>query len=138
MIAGLFTVNDAKALAALNGLVVATKDPGPALRQIGAATKSRVKLGFRNSQDPDGNAWAPINHRAGKPLLDTGRLRNSISHQLIGKDAVAVGTNVVYAQAQQEGLGGITARPFIPETLPPTWAKETLDILNGFLRRAGG
>lgn len=137
MIGAIFEVDDAKAVAALNGYVIAAKNPGPGLRQVGAAVKSRVKLGFRNSQAPDGTPWAGITHRTGKPLLDTGRLRNSITSQLIGKTAVAVGTNVVYARAQQEGLNGITARPFIPETLPAAWAKETLATLQDFLQRAG-
>ena len=40
---------------------------------------------------------------------DTGRLRNSITHRLLGDDAVAVGTNVEYAVYQEMGTSRMLA-----------------------------
>lgn len=37
--------------------------------------------------------------------VDTGRLRNSISHQVEGNDTVAIGTNVEYAPYLEFGTG---------------------------------
>jgi len=46
---------------------------------------------------------------AGRPLQDTGGLRDSINHQVIGENTVSVGTNKVYAPIQNNG-GVIRAR----------------------------
>lgn len=52
---------------------------------------------------------------SGKILLDTGRLRGSISSELQGKAKVGIGTNVKYAGAHQYGAPGkgIAARPYL-------------------------
>lgn len=44
--------------------------------------------------------------------VDTGRLRNSITHQLHG-DYVAVGTNVEYAPYIEFGHHDVAARPYL-------------------------
>ena len=52
----------------------------------------------------------------GKPLQDTGALRDSITYELIGNNTASVGTNKVYAPIQNNG-GTITAKKnwlFIP------------------------
>lgn len=55
-----------------------------------------------------------------KPLLDTGRLRNSITYRLLGSTGVEIGSNTAYAAIHQfggkAGRGrkvGIPARTFI-------------------------
>lgn len=45
----------------------------------------------------------------GKPLNDTGRLRQSLTHVVLSKDKVAVGSPVAYAALMQEG-GTITPK----------------------------
>lgn len=45
----------------------------------------------------------------GKPLQDTGSLRDSITAELVNKNTVSVGTNKVYAPIQNNG-GTITAK----------------------------
>lgn len=72
-------------------------------RDVSNRLKNNFLMGFRNSQAPDGKPWAHIHHREGKPLIDSGRLRRSITARHTGEQA-EVGTNVVYAQTQQEGL----------------------------------
>lgn len=59
-------------------------------------------MNFRQSRDPDGNPWKPITSRKGKPLLDTGRLRNSIVTS-VSDDEASIGTNVEYAATHQFG-----------------------------------
>lgn len=79
---------------------------GP-LGAIGRTIKTRVELGFKTSTSPHGIPWAPLKSRKGKPLIDTGRLKNSITWQ-IGSDQnskyVDVGTNVKYGAIHQFGL----------------------------------
>lgn len=45
--------------------------------------------------------------------VDTGRLRNSVTHQVISEDSVAVGTNVEYAPYIELGTSKMGARPYI-------------------------
>lgn len=84
----------------------------PSLRQdlskvVGAEALAQVQLGFRESRDPYGRAWAGLVLRSGKPLLDTGRLRNSFSAQ-VTSTGFEIGTAVRYAATHQ---GGATITP---------------------------
>lgn len=78
----------------------------PVLQTIGRSLQSRIRMGFRNGQAPSGAPWAPLKHRSGQPLRDTGRLQSSITtrvDQAGGVGAVTVGTNVCYAPTHQWG-----------------------------------
>jgi phage gpG-like protein len=59
---------------------------------------------FRESRDPYGQPWAPLKHRDGKPLLDTGRLRASIAVQSSSPLSFRIGTNVQYGAYHQGGV----------------------------------
>lgn len=116
------------------------------MTKIGVAMKGHTVRRFAAGVDPDGNAWKPSGRVAGtaasdkkrdskgrfltgsgrkgkkgsgQTLVDTGRLRNSISFSASPLD-VHVGSNVVYARIHQ--LGGkagrnhkvtIPARPYL-------------------------
>lgn len=71
-----------------------------ALKNLEAEAVTQVKLGFRQSRDPYGNAWAPLKHRDGRPLRDTGRLNNSFTAKA-ENGRLRVGTNVEYAPTHQ-------------------------------------
>lgn len=45
--------------------------------------------------------------------VDTGRLRNSITHQVIDEESVAIGTNVEYAIYQELGTSKMKAQPYL-------------------------
>src|SRR5574343_577946 len=121
-------------------------DLTPAFEVVGRTLLTRIQMGFRNSQAPDGSGWLPIKFRAprvkvravkkggkteyvqrrdkdgnliytkagaeqakanasgnaGKPLIDTGRLRKSITYEA-GPRGVVIGTNVKYARTHQFG-----------------------------------
>ena len=47
--------------------------------------------------------------------VDTGRLRNSITHALMGDDSVAIGTNVEYAIYVHEGTSRHKGVPFLTQ-----------------------
>lgn len=87
----------------------------PVMREIGAGVVADAQLRFKDSKDPYGAQWQRLKastiagRRKGpgagqaKPLLDTGRLRNSVTYRLDGPSAVVVGTNVDYAAVHQFG-----------------------------------
>lgn len=99
---------------------VARVDPAAPLEEIGIYLHRRAIEGFQAQRDPWGVAWHPLSpetvQRKGSDriLEDTGRLRQSIAWRLIGRDAVAVGTNVEYAPYHQSGTHAIPRRPFLP------------------------
>lgn len=72
---------------------------------MGAEALKLVQMGFRSSVDPYGQRWAPLQHRKGKPLLDTGRLRNSFSYQAY-PDGFEIGSGASYAKFHQYGTNG--------------------------------
>lgn len=94
------------------------------LNQIGVRWVARVKVGFQRSVDPYGNPWAPITHRQGQPLLDTGRLRNSVKHNVRGTN-LELASNLVYADNHQYGIT-VRQRRFLPDQqgLPKAWLAE--------------
>lgn len=91
------------ALAQLDRLIAQCVDTKPIMDGIGNVLASKVRQGFRTSTDPWGKQWKPLKRRKGQPLVDTGRLRSSISYHAIS-GSVAVGTNVSYAPYHQFGF----------------------------------
>jgi phage virion morphogenesis protein len=98
-------VNDAEVAAALRQLQDRGGDLAPALDEIGAMLVTSTQIRFERGIGPDGIAW-PASLRAklegGQTLVDSARLKDSITHVVSG-DAVAVGTNVIYAAVHQLG-----------------------------------
>lgn len=72
------------------------------LPQLAEAAVTEVRNGFRRAVDPYGVPWLPLKWRRGRPLLDTGVLRNSFSGRVQG-DGLAVASPVRYASFHQEG-----------------------------------
>jgi phage virion morphogenesis protein len=128
-------INDRAVNAAFRKLGQAGANLRPILTSIGETMVESTKLRFRDSQAPDGGRWPALSpvtialRRQGssKPLLDTGRLRNSIT-RAVGVRDVVIGTNVIYAGTHQFGArkgqygrtrrgspipwGNVPARPF--------------------------
>ena len=141
-------------VAALDKIQRSSRDLHQPLDNIGAHIVSEIDLLFRDERDPYGNDWEPLSEvtikkrrkgpRSGndKILNDTGRLKNSITHNVLG-NSVEVGTNVVYAAIHQFGAakhslgqsspwGDVPARPFLPTSergVPDDWVSEILDII---------
>lgn len=73
--------------------------PAPMYDLIGAALAVSTQQRFERGVDPTGNPWPPSIRaltEGGRTLIDSGVLRNSITHQA-DDQGVAVGTNVPYA-----------------------------------------
>lgn len=115
--------------------------PQAARREMADEAMRRIRAGFEASSSPDGQTWAALKYRRGKPLLLTGRLRNSVRVQLAGMLGFAVSASAPYAAHHQYGAprARIPARPFLPgRTLPPEWQGAFERILGAHLRRQLG
>ena len=86
---------------------------------------AKIQEGFDKSRSPYGTAWAPISHRVGKPLIDTGRLRSRISSRTInnkGGGRLTFKDRTAYGYKHQQGIG-VRRRVFLPDErgLPEDW-----------------
>lgn len=117
-------------------------NPAPVLFAGASGIVDNIRLGFRTSRDPWGNAWKKLVVRKGKPLLHTGQLRGSISPRIRGKDSVQVFSGDTPAKSNLHQFGGWTtiggrrvfvpARPFFPlrgggrVDLPAHWRADLI------------
>lgn len=151
-----FELDDRAVVAALAQLRYHARDLSTAFREIGSSLVDEIKLGFTDSKDPWGAPWAPLSERTqamnkgrrrdGQPLLDTGKLRNSMTYRA-DKDSVEVGTSDFEKKALTHQFGSknawgrkikVPARPFLPiigkaVDLPDHWEAELLDVLRSHL-----
>jgi phage gpG-like protein len=86
-------------------------NPSTAMQKTATFMQKDVLDHFNKGKD-ETTSWTPLKYRKGKPLLDTGRLRNSIKSSNT-KDAARVGTNVKYAATHNYGRGAIPQRKFL-------------------------
>lgn len=126
---------DFAALAALQKELAAVASQGRrlAVKAMAAEATDLVADGFRVSSAPDGSPWRPLararvrNRRKGdrgKPLVDTGRLRASVTTRpRVTAEGFTITADPIYAATHQYGRGAIPARPFLPlPDLPREWA----------------
>ena len=73
-----------------------SKDKFTALEKVGLEAEKNAKLNLTNF-----------------PRVDTGRLRNSVSHAIGGSDTVYIGTNVEYAPHVEYGTQKMSASHFL-------------------------
>lgn len=102
-----------EALLKLRRLAAKGEDLTPMLDELGEDEVTRVMLRFESGTAPNGVWWDELTSRDGQPLMDTGRLYNSIEAQVIGKHRLQVGTATDYAHYHQFGTQHIPARPFL-------------------------
>ena len=86
------------------------------MKQLAGTMHHAVRQNFKQGGRPK---WLGIKYRNGKPLIDTGALRDNIN-QAYDNDTALVGTNMVYAAIHNfGGMAGrnrkvrIPARPFL-------------------------
>jgi len=122
-------LNDQAVRRALTRLTHTTDNLSPALRAIGELLTESTKHRFETQTDTQGNRWAEnkqstLDRKGNKPPLtgETGTLMDTIHYELVGNDAVEIGSPQEYAAMQQFGgtksefpflWGDIPARPFL-------------------------
>lgn len=112
--------------------------------ELGVKIVRKIQKGFRNSVDPHGNPWAPIKPRRkkgkgsvpGQPLIDRGYLRKSLMnfdfYKRGGNTFLSFGSNMIYAEAHNQGLNGLKQRMFLPDpnNLPKNWESDIIAHIN--------
>ncbi|MGC8736762.1 MAG: phage virion morphogenesis protein [Dissulfurimicrobium sp.] len=97
------TIDDREVMDALKGLQARLGDLTPAMRTVARMMESAVQRNFAEGGRPD--KWKPSKRalrQNGQTLMDTGRLKNSITSRSDATSA-EVGTNVEYAAIHQFG-----------------------------------
>lgn len=78
----------------------------PLMARIGQALESSTIERFDEERAPDGSKWTQsirAREEGGKTLTKSARLKQSMTHNVLGDDRVEIGTNVIYAGVHQEG-----------------------------------
>lgn len=104
------------------------------LKACALAIEGLVLDGFDRSVDPYGEPWAPLQHRDGQPLVDTGIMRQSVRSYAHGDNA-GVLIDAEYASYHQTGTRWIPARKMFPDEGQPSarWDNEIEAVVNDFL-----
>lgn len=101
----------------LNKIAERAGNMRPIMRAIGDRVAEQTKMRFqKGGPAPDGTPWKPPktpNPKRLRTLTVSGHLRDSIRYQLIGNNAVAIGTNKIYAAIHQFG-GRTSAHDIVP------------------------
>lgn len=82
-----------------------TKDMSPVMKKIAGAMRTKVRMNFRNQEDPEGNPWKKSKRAerdGGMTLSDEGELKSSIGISYSGTHAAA-GTDKKYARVMHFG-----------------------------------
>lgn len=118
-------------------------------RELGAKLVFKVQRGFRESVDPHGKPWAPIEPRwkkskgyvPGQPLIDERYLMKSLAtfdfRRRKNIAEISMGTNVEYGQYHNDGTSRIKQRMFLPtDSLPLSWHDDIIAHINSKLDNA--
>lgn len=82
------------------------------MRKLSETMRATVKTNFRQGGRPK---WLGLKYRNGKPLVDSGRLRDSVV-AYSDNDTALVGTNMVYAAIHNfGGMAGRNRKVRIPQ-----------------------
>lgn len=136
-------VDDSEVQSAFSRLIAAGRDPRPALKSIGEYVVRETDSRFQKEQDPEGRPWTPLAASTLKQKAERGKilkilqrdgiLRRSIAYQLT-ENGVAIGSNLVYAAAQQFGFTG--QRQARTQTLYFKLSKDGRSVGNRFVKKA--
>jgi phage gpG-like protein len=123
-------------------------------------TREQLRRAFDESRSPSGDRWPSLKTRNGKPLVDTGALRDAFDVEQT-RDGVRVSNSKPYAKAHQTGFrirrrrggknvkrrrafgrggGRVPARPMVPTSRWGSHGERALRavatrIVRRFLRR---
>ena len=102
-------VDDGQVQAWFDRLLGRSQNLGPLMAQFGEVLLENTQDRFLEGRDPDGNPWAPVK-RGGRPLLDTGTMRDQIA-PVSGADFVELRATARQAAFHQFGTKPFTIRP---------------------------
>jgi phage virion morphogenesis protein len=96
------TIDDRAIMDALKRLQTKMINLKPVMQIVAGMMESAIQRNFADGGRPA--KWAPLKYRKGQPLIDTGRLKNSITSDSDATSAIAgVSGNIEYAAIQNFG-----------------------------------
>jgi phage gpG-like protein len=104
------------------------------LQLIGLTIEEQTVNHFQEQGGPEG-PWPPT-QRGGQILVLTGRLRGSITHQVMPPDKVEIGTNVFYGKFHQFGTRNLVRRAFLG--LTEADKSELSSVIESYFERLAG
>lgn len=124
------TQAQADAVAADNAYITVVQDNSHLIAQLlpKAIAKALEEVGILAEGHVVG--YMTKNH-----IVDTGRLRNSITHAIQGDRTVIVGTNVIYGRYVHNGTSRVDPRPFLTDPVQQH-AKEYREVIKNGLENA--
>lgn len=93
---------DAEVQAWFERLIDLGQDLRPVLADFGELLVESTQRRFAEGRAPDGTPWAPLKYRQGRPLLDTGTMRDQIASE-VGPDYVEIVATAKQARWHQFG-----------------------------------
>lgn len=101
---------DAEVQAWFGKLIDLGQDLRPVLSDFGEILIESTQRRFVTGTAPDGSTWAPLRARQGKPLLDTGTMRDQIDAN-VGTDFVEIVASARQARWHQFGTDPFVILP---------------------------
>jgi phage gpG-like protein len=104
------------------------------------ASAALVEVGreFEEARDPQGQPWAPLRSRVGRPLNKTGALAHSFGSRSSGQ-GFSLGSSLSFAGFHQEGTSRLPPRPMLPEGEPgPLWSQALEQEIDAAVERLFG
>ncbi|CAL7894005.1 phage virion morphogenesis protein [Fusobacterium necrophorum subsp. funduliforme] len=94
------------------------------MNKISQDMRKTVRDRFRTSTGPNGEQWATVGYRSGRPLVITGSLRDSLRRSY-DKNKAVLGTDDIRARLHQYG-GLIQAKnkPYLTFKIGDSWVKK--------------
>lgn len=126
----LITQAKADAVAADNAYIEVVQDNSALIARMipQAIAKALEKVGIL----AEGHV---IGYMTKEHIVDTGRLRNSITHSVTGDNNVEIGTNVSYGKYVHNGTSRVEARPFLTQPISEHM-DEYLEIMRSELQNS--
>lgn len=153
-----FTLDDAATLQRLNALRAASADLSKPMDALGGTLVTEVALGFRDSKDPWGTAWAGLakstirrrRKKSDTPLRDSGLMANTATHNsgvsflelVVGRSDRPALIHQFGGMAGRNRAAKIPARPMMPirsggqVELPQAWQDSIAEVLDAHLSAA--
>lgn len=112
----------------MSDLVVKEDNADKIVKEIATAKERALeKIGLKAEGDV-------VGYMTHENIVDTGRLRNSITHRVMNdEDCVYVGTNVEYAMYVHEGTSKMKGRPYLTTPVSAN-LKAYRDIAEGEMK----
>ena len=72
-------------------------------RKLATGAMAEIDTGFASTKDPDDVPWKPIQHRSGKPLIDTAKMWDGFVRGPVSPNSFIINNRTKYVETHQDG-----------------------------------